>query len=296
MSKTLKGIGVALATPLKENYSVDYPALERLIDHVTNGGVDYLVVQGTTGESPVFSWNEKLEILQFILDRNKGKLPVVFGLGGNNTFDMIEKSRDLKGIPIDAILSASPYYNKPSQEGIYRHYSLLADAFPHPIVLYNVPARTASNMEADTTLKLAEHPNIIAMKEASGDLAQCNEIQKGRPEDFTLLSGDDALTLEMIKNGADGVISVVANLVTSDFCEMVRSALDHDFANAETMNTSLQEVYDLAMEEGNPSSIKAGLEAAGICERTVKPPLFDASDDLVKRWKLYLKNQSPKMK
>ncbi len=289
MKEELKGTGVALATPMKADYSVDYPSLGKLLDHIINGGADYLVVQGTTGESPVFTWSEKLEILQFVIDRVSGRKPIVFGLGGNNTFDLIEKSKDLKDFDLTAILSASPYYNKPSQDGIIRHYNLLADAFPHPIILYNVPARTASNMEAPTTIELGEHPNIIAMKEASGDLNQCKEIAENRPNSLMLLSGDDALALDIVKMGGEGVISVIGNLMPSEFTHMINTCLDGDFKLADKLNNDLQVAYEMLSEEGNPSSLKAGLEAIGIGKRTVKPPLFDASEGLVQKWSKFLK-------
>lgn len=283
--RQLGGLGVALATPLNDDYSVDFSALEALVNHVIDGGVDYLVVLGTTGESPVFTWNEKLRILDFVLAKNSGRKPVVFGLGGNNTFDLVEKSRELEDYSLDAILSASPYYNKPSQQGIIRHYELLANASPHPVILYNVPARTASNMEAETTLTLAKHTNIIAMKEASGNMEQSKIIANNRPDDFILLSGDDSQTLDLIELGADGVISVVANLLPSQFGEMTSKALRAEFDEAKKLNRDLQPAYDLSMKEGNPSSIKAGLEAKGIGTRIVKPPLFEASDELVEEWK-----------
>lgn len=286
--RQLGGVGVALTTPLNDDYSIDFPSLEELVDHVIEGGVDYLVVQGTTGETPVFTWKEKLQILDFVLAKNNGRKAIVFGLGGNNTFDLVEKSRDLKDFGIDAILSVSPYYNKPSQKGIIRHYDMIANASPHPVILYNVPARTSSNMRAETTLNLAGHPNIIGMKEASGDMEQCRQIANQRPEDFTLLSGDDTHTLNLIKSGADGVISVVANLVPDKFCKMIRAALDRDMKNAEKLNDELNIIYQLSVKEGNPSSIKAGLEAIGIGSRRVKPPLYDASDKLIEEWKQYL--------
>ena len=284
----IKGVGVALATPLNSDYSIDFPSLEKLINHVSAGGVDYLVVLGTTGESPVFSWKEKLQILEFVFDKNKKNLPVVFGLGGNHTYDLIEKSKDLQSYDLAAILSASPYYSRPSQQGIVRHYELLADAFPKPIILYNVPARTASNMEAATTLQLASHPNIVAMKEASKDLDQCIKIMQEKPDGFMFLSGEDSFTNELIQQGAEGVISVIANLLPNQFGEMVNTGLQGNHTDADQLNAQLQEAYQLASEEGNPSSLKAGLEAAGISSRTVKPPLFDGSDHLVQSWKNYL--------
>ncbi|WP_425391684.1 4-hydroxy-tetrahydrodipicolinate synthase [Ekhidna sp.] len=285
MKAELKGTGVALATPMNADYTIDYPSLGKLLDHIVDGNADYIVVQGTTGESPVFSWKEKLEILGFVIAHLKGSKPVVFGLGGNNTFDLIEKSNDLKSFDLAAILSASPYYNKPSQQGIVRHYQMLADAFPYPIILYNVPSRTASNMKAATTLELAKNPNIIAMKEASGDLDQCQQIADNRPDGFMLLSGDDGLAHDIIKMGGEGVISVIGNLMPKAYTDMVNATLSGDFDHANKMNDTLRSAYAMLAEEGNPSSLKAGLEAIGICKRTVKPPLFDASDGLVERWK-----------
>lgn len=287
MKEELSGTGVALATPMNDDYSIDYQSLGKLLDHIVKGNADYIVVQGTTGESPVFTWTEKLTILEFVINHLAGKKPVVFGLGGNNTFDLIEKSKDLKSFELAAILSASPYYNKPSQEGILRHYTMLADAFPHPIILYNVPSRTASNIKAATTIKLAKHNNIIAMKEASGDLSQCREISNNRPSNFMLLSGDDALAHDIIKMGGEGVISVIGNIMPQEFTDMVNATIKGNNQDASLMNEKLKPVYEMLSEEGNPSSLKAGLEAIGICKRTVKPPLFDASDDLVTKWQAF---------
>jgi len=282
----IKGVGVALATPLDNNYAIDFVGLRQLVLQVSEK-VDYLVVLGTTGESPVFTWKEKLQILEFVLEVNQGRKPVVFGHGGNNTYDLIEKSKDLKTYRLAAILSASPYYSKPSQEGIIRHYEMLGDTFPHPIVLYNVPARTASNMVAETTLKLAQHPNIIAMKEASQDLEQCKRIIENKADDFTFLSGKDSFTFELLQNGADGVISVIANAIPDTFSAMVHAGINGKIEEAKRLNESLQMGYKLASAEGNPSSIKAALEALKVCKRTVKPPLFDASEELVESWMKY---------
>jgi len=284
----LKGTGVALATPMNQDFAVDYASLTGLLNHVIEGNADYLVVQGTTGESPVFTWKEKLEILEFVLKHVGNKVPVVFGLGGNNTLDLIEQSKDLNEFNLAAILSVSPYYNKPSQKGIQRHYEMLADAFPAPIILYNVPARTTSNVEADTTLALAKHDNIIAIKEASGDLKQCQKIANQRPDDFMLISGDDGLAYDIIKMGGEGVISVIGNLLPYQYTEMVNKAIAGDYATAEQQNEQLKFAYDLLTEEGNPTSLKAGLEVINICHRTVKPPLFGASEELMAKWKGYL--------
>ncbi|MEP1032580.1 4-hydroxy-tetrahydrodipicolinate synthase [Ekhidna sp.] len=292
MTQELQGTGIALATPMNDDYSVDYHSLGGLLDHIVTGNGDYIVVQGTTGESPVFTWSEKLDILNFVIDHLGDKKPVVFGLGGNDTFDLIEKSKDLKSFDLAAILSVSPYYNKPSQDGLIRHYSMLADAFPHPIILYNVPSRTASNVEASTTIELAKHDNIIAMKEASGDLVQCKTIADNRPSGFMLLSGDDVLTHDIIQIGGDGVISVIGNLMPQAFTDMVNASLRHDVNAAAQMNEKLKEAYALLSEEGNPTSLKAGLETIGIGRRTVKPPLYDASDLLMEKWKAYFENQA----
>ena len=283
--RELGGVGVALATPLNKDYTINFDALERLVNHVIQGGVDYLVVMGTTAEAPVFSWKEKLQVLEFVFDKSEEKLPIVFGHGGNHTFNLIERTADLKSFPLAALLSASPYYSRPSQEGILRHYQLLGDAFPYPIILYNVPSRTASNMEPETTLKLAEHENIIGIKEASVDMDQCKRILSEKPEDFLFLSGNDHTTFELLRAGGQGVISVLANLMPKEF----KTLVDRLLAGDEAVIDDLVQAYAYASAEGNPSSIKAGLEAAGICERTVKPPLFDGSDALVADWKAYLK-------
>lgn len=288
MKAELRGTGVALATPLNDDYTVDYPSLGKLIEHIIDGNCDYLVVQGTTGESPVFSWAEKLQILEYTLDAVKDRIPIVFGLGGNHTLDLIEKAKDLKGYNLAAILSVSPYYSRPSQEGILRHYQMLADAFPFPIILYNVPSRTASNVEAHTTLELSKHPNIIAMKEASGDIDQCKQIIEAKPDDFFLLSGDDAMAHEIIQLGGEGVISVIGNLMPKAFTDMINATLNSDLDKAQELNESLSQAYSMLSEEGNPSSLKAGLEVIQIGKRTVKPPLFDASNQLVNKWKEYL--------
>ncbi|MEM9895985.1 MAG: 4-hydroxy-tetrahydrodipicolinate synthase [Bacteroidota bacterium] len=282
---SLKGLGVALATPVTKSFKVDSPALERLVNHVINGGADYLVVLGTTGESPVFSWEEKLQILEKVIDLSNMRVPTVFGHGGNNTYELIRKSRDLQDLPIAALLSVSPYYNKPSQNGIIRHYELLAESSEYPIILYNVPARTGSNVEAETTLALSAHENIIGMKEASGDIEQVQKILREKRDEFLLLSGDDAATFDMIKAGADGVISVVGNIFPKPFKKMLKT-IATDVLAAEKLDKDLQHVYQLLSKEGNPVSLKTGLECLGICERTVVPPLFDGSEALASSWQL----------
>lgn len=284
----LKGTGVALVTPLNEDSSIDYDGLKRLLHHVSEGEVEYLLVMGTTGEAPTFSWAEKLEVLQFVFDNNPKNLPVVMGHGGNNTADLVHKLGDLKQFDLAALLSASPYYSKPSQEGIFRHYTAIADASPFPIILYNVPGRTSSNVTAETTLRLSTHPNIAAIKEASGDLDQMGKIIAHAPEDFLLFSGDDGLTLSTIALGGCGIISVIANLQPKLFSDMVRAAMSGNYAQAKALNLSLLEGYELMSREGNPVSIKKGLEAAGIIKSAVRLPLFAASEKLGEAFKKYL--------
>ncbi len=284
MINKLKGTGVALVTPLNSDYTIDYSSLKKIIDHAIDGNISYFVVQGTTGESPVFLWKEKLNILQFVVDYINGRRPIVFGLGGNNTFELIKKSNDLKAFDLAAILSVCPYYSKPSQKGIMQHFQLLADAFPHPLILYNVPSRTASTIEVETVLQLAKHKNIIAIKEASGHLNHCKKTLANRPKDFMFLSGDDSLALEIIKMGGEGVISVIANILPLKFTSIINDALAGDFEKAKILNASLKNIYDLLVIEGNPSSLKVGLEAMDLCNRTVKPPLFDGSDSLLNEW------------
>lgn len=280
MTEQLRGTGVALVTPMTEGGALDTDGMRRLVDHVVSGGVDYLVLMGTTGESPTITWDEKMLLLDVVADQLAGRKPLVFGLGGNDTAALVDKAKKLAGKPIDALLSASPHYNKPSQEGIYRHYTALADASPFPVILYNVPHRTASNVTAETTLRLAQHPHIVAMKEASGDLLQCGLIARDKPDGFLLLSGDDLLTLPMMAIGAEGVISVAANAFPKAFSDMVNAALNHD-PSAAKHHQALIRTFQLAIQEGNPSSIKAALEAQGICQRHVRLPLVAASDELV---------------
>jgi 4-hydroxy-tetrahydrodipicolinate synthase len=276
------GVGVALVTPFNNDYSLDFQGLKHLLQHTYAGGkgVDYWVVQGTTGESATLNQAEKKQVLQFVIEQNEGQLPIVYGIGGNNTQEILEtiQKTDFRGI--DAILSVSPYYNKPSQNGIYEHFRLIAEASPVPVILYNVPGRTASNLKAETTLRLAEHPNIIATKEASGDLIQCMEIAKYKPQDFLLLSGDDLLTNPMIALGAQGVISVLANGFPEIFAQMVNLALQNRFAESSQELFKLLEINPLMYEESNPVGIKQVLEILGICGNQVRLPLLSASENL----------------
>jgi 4-hydroxy-tetrahydrodipicolinate synthase len=280
IQERLKGTGVALVTPFTKDLAVDYNGLKKLLDFVLDGGVDYLVINGTTAESVTTSAEEKKQILQTIKEHVNGRVPLVYGLGGNNTQELLNSfaTTDLNGV--DAILSVSPYYNKPSQQGIYQHYVAIADASPVPVILYNVPGRTGSNVTSETTLKLAAHPNIVAIKEASGNLEQCMAIAKHKPADFLLISGDDVLTLPMISIGAVGVISVLANAFPEKFSTMIRHGLNYDFAKASELLYDFVDINPLMYEEGNPVGVKALLERFGVCEPAVRMPLVEASAGL----------------
>jgi len=276
--KQLKGAGVALITPFKSDLSVDYTALKKLVEHQIQNGTDYLVILGTTGESAVTTAQENEKIIATVKETNNGKLPLVLGMGGNNTSVLSEKIKSSSLDGMSAILSVSPYYNKPNQEGIYRHYTAIADASPLPIILYNVPGRTGSNVSAETTLRLAEHSNICAMKEASGNFSQCMEIIKHKPKDFLVISGDDAFTLPFISLGMDGVISVICNAFPKQFSEMVHAALNHNMAKAQELHYALLDSMNLIFEDGSPGGIKEIMKHIGICETEVRPPLYKVND------------------
>jgi 4-hydroxy-tetrahydrodipicolinate synthase len=279
----LKGTGVALVTPFASNMDVDYDGLRQLLDFTIEGGVEYLVVNGTTGESVTTTTEEKAEILAFVKKHVSGRVPLVYGLGGNNTqhvLDTIQKT-DLEGIA--AVLSVSPYYNKPSQQGIIQHYTQIADACPVPVILYNVPGRTGSNIAPDTTVRLAAHQNIIGIKEASGNLEQCMHIAKHKPADFMLISGDDMLTLPMIAFGAVGVISVLANAFPEKFSKMIRLGLSNEFKEASDLLFDFVDINPMMYEEGNPVGVKALLERFGVCGGAVRLPLMEASAGLKDR-------------
>lgn len=282
MKNTFTGTGVALVTPFNSDGSIDFPALERLVEYQIKNGTDFLVVQGTTGESPTLEFSEKLDTLNCVIKVNNGRLPIVFGVGGNNTAAV---AKTLQSLPagIDGILSVSPYYNKPIQKGIIEHYKVLSSATKLPIILYNVPGRTGSNMSAATCLELAKIDNIVAVKEASGNMGQIMEILQKRPEGFGVLSGDDALTLAMIACGADGVISVVANAFPERFGKMVHESLNGNFEAAREAHYDLLAVTDMFFEEGNPGGVKVSLEAQGIMQQTMRLPLYPVSESLNQR-------------
>lgn len=274
-----KGAGVALVTPFNADMSIDFPALRKLVREQIAGGTNYLVVQGTTGESPTLNSDEKKQVLETVLEENNGKLPIVYGVGGNNTLAVAE---NIRKVPqgVDGILSVAPYYNKPTQAGYVAHYKHLADNTDLPIILYNVPGRTGSNVLAETTLELAEVKNIVAMKEASGNMEQIMEIIRCRPEGFLVLSGDDAITLPLIAAGADGVISVVANSFPSHFSKMVTSALNGDFETARKYHYDLLPLTKLLFAEGNPGGVKIALEELGWMKPDMRLPLVQVSDAL----------------
>lgn len=277
-----RGVGVALVTPFMASGEVDMAALERLVNYVSDSGVDYLVVLGTTGESVTLNHAEKHRIIRHVVDHNQGKLPIVVGIGGNNTAEVTAAltSTDLSGV--DAILSVTPYYNKPNQDGLYAHYAAVITASPLPIILYNVPGRTGVNMTAATTLRLAnDFPGkAIAVKEASGNLSQAAYLLKGRPDGFFVISGDDNLTIPMIALGGDGTISVSANAFPEKFCRMTHAALDGDFALASKLNLELHQVTDYLFEEGNPAGVKAALEIKAIMGNYLRLPLVASSEAL----------------
>lgn len=275
----IKGVGVALVTPFDANHQIDFLGYKKLLEHTTQIGVDYWVVQGTTGESPTTNLSEKNALLQFAKENNPQKLPIVYGIGGNNTYQILETIKQTNFEGVCAILSASPYYNKPSQAGIIAHYEKIADTSPVPVILYNVPGRTASNLSAQTTLRLAQHPNIVAVKEASGNLLQCMEIASQKPKDFLLISGDDMLTVPMISFGAEGVISVMANAFAA-FNQMSHLALEGKFSEASEKMFSLLALNELMYVEGNPVGIKQVLALMGVCSEEVRLPLLKASDEL----------------
>ena len=275
-----RGTGVAIVTPFDEKEHIDFPALGNIIDFLIEGGVEYIVSLGTTGETPVLDKAEKKDILQYTYEKIAGRIPVVAGIGGNYTKAVVQ---EMEQLPLDkaaAILSVSPAYNKPSQEGIYLHYRSIAESSPLPILLYNVPGRTGRNMTADTTLRLAALPNIIGIKEASGLMDQCAVILQEKPEHFLVISGDDALSLPLLAAGMDGVISVAANAFPTAFSTMVRHCLAGNFDEARIINNRLLQVYDLLFVENNPAGVKAFLHLQGLLKNQLRLPLVPLSQSV----------------
>lgn len=280
----LRGTGVAMVTPFRKDGGVDFRALTALTEHLVKGKVEYLVVLGTTGESVTLSKDEKQAVLNCVLEANDGRLPVVLGVGGNNTGEICKELNNLDTTGLKAILSVSPYYNKPTQRGIYEHYRTVAGASPLPVILYNVPGRTGSNMLAETTLQLAiEVPNILAVKEASGNMEQVMRIIRDRPKGFLVISGDDALTMPMIAAGADGVISVIANAFAKEFSNMVRASLAGELDKARKGHYQLFDAMQAIFAEGNPGGIKAILNHMNLCENKLRLPLVPVSRALQTR-------------
>lgn len=284
----LRGTGIALVTPFTAGKAVDFDALAKLIDAAIAGGVEYLVSLGTTGETATLSATEKKEVLAFTIKKANGRVPIVAGFGGNNTQELIQQihEADLNGV--SAILSVSPYYNKPTQAGIINHYTAIADASPLPIILYNVPGRTGSNINAETTIALAKHKNIIGIKEASGNFSQCMQIVMNTPTDFLKISGDDNLTLPLLALGFDGVISVSGQGFPTIFTPMVRAALAGDYQKAKTLHYQLVNITDLLFIEGNPAGIKLALQLQQIGDGSVRMPLEAATEKLRIAMKLEL--------
>lgn len=269
-----RGLGIALITPFTSDGSIDWKALDRLVEYQLKGGVDFLCIMGTTAETPTLSPEEKRELKAHLVDRVGGRVPLLMGFGGNNTAALVEelKKADLSGI--DGILSVTPYYNKPSQEGIYQHYKALAEASPKPLVLYNVPGRTGVNMTAETTLRLAnDFENIVAVKEASGNITQMDDIIKNKPQNFDVISGDDGITFPLITLGAVGVISVIGNALPAEFSRMVRLALKGEYSTSLTIHHKFAELFKLLFVDGNPAGVKAMLYEMGMIENQLRLPL-----------------------
>ncbi len=284
MTNFLIGTGVAIVTPFHKHGTIDFSSFEKMIEHVIANKVEYIVVIGTTGESVTLSKDERNAIIHFSVETINKRVPLVVGIGGNNTQSIIDSIKECPFEDIDAILSVAPYYNKPQQRGLYLHYKNIATVSPVPVILYNVPGRTSLNMSAETTLKLAhELKNIVAIKEASGNLPQCMEIIKNRPAGFKVISGDDILTLPLLALGADGVISVVANAFPAEFSEMVRLALKGNFDKARVIHYQLTNIIESLFVDGNPAGIKAALSILGLIQNNLRLPLVKVSQSVFRQ-------------
>ena len=282
--KKFRGTGVAVVTPFKNDTSIDFAALGRIINYLVEGGVDYIVAMGTTGEAPTLTKDEKQAILTYVTESVNNRIPVVAGIGGNNTQEIINCIRELDLTGVDGILSVAPYYNKPGQRGLLQHFKAIATCSPLPIIIYNVPGRTSSNISSETTLELAyECENIIGIKEASGDIAQIMRIIKGKPENFLVISGDDMLTIPVIASGGSGVISVLANAWPAECSEMVNNALKNNFKQAREIHFKFLEVIELLFADGNPSGIKAFMSVKNLCKNNLRLPLVPVSKNIMAR-------------
>lgn len=279
MQTNFQGTGVAIITPFFNNGEIDFDGLSRLLEHIITNGIDFIVALGTTSEAVTLTADEKKEVMAFVIQTVNGRLPVVMGMGGNNTAAVVEEIKSTNFEGIGGILSVAPYYNKPNQRGIFQHFSQIAEVSPVPIILYNVPGRTSSNIQARTVLKLAEkYANIVAVKEASGDLMQVMQIIKDKPNDFNVLSGDDALTFPMMALGAKGVISVVANAFPAEFSKMVNLTFEGDYKKARKIHYAILEIIDQLFADGNPAGIKAALSILNICENNLRLPMVAVTD------------------
>lgn len=291
MQNKLKGTGVAIVTPFLPNNKVDFKGLENLVERIIIQGINYIVVLGTTGETATLTSSEKNEVIACIKNQNANRVPLVIGIGGNNTAELINQLESFNDDGFSAVLSVSPYYNKPSQNGIIQHYSLLAKASALPIILYNVPGRTGSNLTAQTTLHLAhEVENICGIKEASGNMEQIMQIIKNKPNNFMVISGDDNLTLPIIAAGGCGVISVTANAFTRDYCNMVNLCLQGNFEAARLLHYKLTGITDLFFADGNPGGVKAALKMLNVCGDTVRLPLVNINSNVFAQLELALAN------
>ncbi len=282
--KRFKGTGVAIVTPFKNDSSIDYSALGRVINHVIKGGVNYIVAMGTTGEASTLTKDEKHAIVSYVTEAIDNRVSLLIGIGGNNTQEVINTIReiDLKGV--DGILSVAPYYNKPSQRGLFEHFKAIATCSPLPVIIYNVPGRTSCNISSDTCLELAhECENIVAVKEASGDMSQIMRIIKGKPENFLVVSGDDALTIPIIAVGGSGVISVLANAYPAECSELVNNALKNNFKAAREIHFRFMESIDLLFADGNPSGIKAFMSVLNLCQNNLRLPLVPVNRNVYSR-------------
>ena len=282
------GVGVAIVTPFNADHSIDFDGFGRVINHISEGGVRYIVLQGTTGESPTVTKAEKQQLLQYVKENNPRKLPIVFGVGGNVTSEVVAGMKDIDFKGVDAILSVCPYYNKPGKRGVIEHFTRIADASPVPVILYNIPFRTGINMSAETIVELAQHPNIIGVKEASCVIEQCMEIARDKPEDFLLISGDDVQGVPIISIGGVGVMSVIANAFPAKFTALIEAALQGDFKTASHELGHFLRIDPLLYEEGNPVGIKNIMAQMGLISPEVRLPLMKASADLDERQRLVL--------
>lgn len=290
MQQQFSGTGVAVVTPFDQNGEIDFPALGNIIEHLIEGGVDYLVALGTTGESVTLSQEEQILVIHYFIDKLQNRLPLVIGAGGNNTSKVIQFIAKISGLNYQGILSVSPYYNRPSQNAIYSHYKVIAESTDKPIILYNVPTRTGSNIEAETTVLLAnDFENIVAIKEASGDLHQISNVIANKPSNFTLVSGDDSLILPIIGVGGEGLISVAANAFPSEFVSIVNSAIDNNWDVARKSFYQMHNNIKLMFAEGNPTGVKAYLNELGLCQNELRLPLIKASESLTSQIKHSLK-------